>query len=104
MKCIHCGADSKKKDREQNQGRCGSCRHALAFEPASDPLKITDPLFQKMIQEVSGDGTLFFTTRQLWYEFNRKLLRRRFWRAPWGWVAGGSAASGCLGTLALSSL
>ena len=47
-------------------------------------------------ESVSGDGSRSFTERQLWYEFNRRMLRKTFWRAPWGWVAGVCAPTGII--------
>ncbi len=76
MKCIHCGSDSKLKERKANGGRCSKCYHRFAFEPTTDPRKITDGLFDRCIKDVSGDGALFFTEKQLWYELNRRLLRK----------------------------
>ena len=69
MKCIHCETNSTLKDR--SGGRCPKCGHAFAFEPTTDPHKVTDPLFYGAIQAVSGKGELFYTERQLWWEFNR---------------------------------
>jgi DNA-directed RNA polymerase subunit RPC12/RpoP len=76
MKCIHCGSDSKLKDRQANNGRCSQCKHRFAFEPTTDPRKVSDGLFERCIKDVSGEGTLFFTEKQLWYELNRRLLRK----------------------------
>jgi DNA-directed RNA polymerase subunit RPC12/RpoP len=86
MKCIHCGTDSKLKER--TAGRCKDCSHRFAFEPTKDPRRITDGAFKATIDAVSGKGAHFFTERQLWYELNRRVLRKRFWRQPWGAVAG----------------
>jgi hypothetical protein len=77
MKCILCGSDSKYPTRRSNGGRCGACKHPFAFEPKTDALSVTDGLFQKIIKDVSGDGKLFFTAKQLWYEFNRRMLKKR---------------------------
>ncbi|HLV80409.1 MAG TPA: hypothetical protein VKT32_09005 [Chthonomonadaceae bacterium] len=77
MKCIHCGSNSTYAVRRSNGGRCGACKHPFAFEPKTDPLGIADGAFQKMIQNVSGEGKLFFTEKQLWYEFNRQILKKR---------------------------
>ena len=61
MKCIHCGNNNNYRDRQRNSGSCKSCRHKFAFEPYTDPLKISDSLFHRMIQGVSDDGQVFFT-------------------------------------------
>lgn len=76
MKCIHCDSDTTYKVRSANGGRCGACGHAFAFEPKSNGLGVTDGLFQRVVKDVSGDGAIFFTERQLWYEFNRRLWRK----------------------------
>jgi uncharacterized membrane protein YgcG len=83
MKCIHCGTDSKRKDRPD--GRCPKCRHSFAFEPASDTHRVTDPQFKAAIDRVSGEGSVQFTDRALWYEFNRKWMKPGIWRSPYGW-------------------
>ena len=77
MKCIHCNTENNYKDRQGNRQSCKSCRHPFAFEPKTDPLQISDPLFARVIKDVSADGTLAFTSRQLWYELNRRLLARK---------------------------
>ncbi|HST62578.1 MAG TPA: hypothetical protein VLK84_27990 [Longimicrobium sp.] len=84
MKCIYCGTDSKRKDRPD--GRCPKCRHPFAFEPASDTNRVTDPQFKAVLDRVSGEGSVQFTDRALWYEFNRKWMKPGFWRSPYGWL------------------
>ncbi len=79
MKCIHCGEDSNFKDRSAKQA-CPKCGRKLAFEPTTDPLKVTDVFFDKAIKLVSSDKTLYFTERQLWYEFARRLAARPWWQ------------------------
>jgi hypothetical protein len=97
MKCIHCGTDTRGKDRASNGGRCAGCKHRFAFEPLKDPLGVTDPQFHAAVQRVSGDGNVAFTDRQLWYELNRKWMRPVFWRTPFPWIALGSGpAAGAL--------
>lgn len=77
MKCIHCGSDTTYPVRSANGGRCGSCMHPFAFEPKTDPTYgISDGLFQKVIEDVSDKGTLFFTDQNLWYELNRRLVKK----------------------------
>jgi hypothetical protein len=75
MACIHCGHRSRRKERLT--GRCPKCGHAMAFNPASDPLKVTDALFQSAVRSVSDDGRVRFTRRQLHYELDRKRRPRR---------------------------
>src|SRR5215207_4915993 len=82
MKCIHCGTDSRL--RERADGRCPRCRHRFAFEPTRDPHKVTDGQFKHAVDRVSGDARVLFTERHLWYEFNRRWMRPGFWRSPFG--------------------
>ena len=77
MKCIHCGSNNNYRDRQRNSGSCKVCQNKFAFEPYADPLKISDRLFQRLIQGVSDENRVFFTERQLWYEFNRYLWHKR---------------------------
>ena len=87
MKCIHCGTDTRGKDRASNGGRCAGCRHRFAFEPLKDPLGVTDTQFHAAIQRVSPEGGVAFHDRQLWYELNRKWMRPAFWSSPFSWLA-----------------
>lgn len=76
MKCIHCGSDSKLRDRKDK--RCPRCRHPFAFEPTADSLRVTDGQFKSAVDRVSGEGKVLFTERQLWYEFNRRWMKPGF--------------------------
>ena len=82
MKCIHCGTDSKLKDRQG--GRCPRCKHLFAFEPTADANRVTDGQFKAALDRVSGEGKVQFTERALWYEFNRKWMKPGVWRSPYG--------------------
>jgi DNA-directed RNA polymerase subunit RPC12/RpoP len=97
MKCIHCGTDSKKRQRAD--GRCPRCRHRLAFEPATDTNRVTDPQFKAAIDRVSGEGRVLFTERELWYELNRKWMKPGVWRNPYGWLPVLGGAPGLLSAL-----
>ncbi len=79
MKCIQCGTDNILKDRTDHSGRCKSCNHPFAFEPTTvtdKRLLITDPFFAKAIADISSDGTLFFTPKQLYYLLDKRLTAR----------------------------
>ncbi|MBW4614435.1 MAG: hypothetical protein KME21_14415 [Desmonostoc vinosum HA7617-LM4] len=77
MKCINCGTDNKLKDRVGNYGRCIKCNHQFAFEPTSmGKVKITDPMFAKVIADLSVNDTLFFTPKQLLYFFDNRLRKK----------------------------
>ena len=38
MKCVDCGKDATKKDRDIGGGRCNSCYHPFVTEPLEDGL------------------------------------------------------------------
>lgn len=97
MKCIHCGTDSKL--RERTGGRCPKCNHRFAFEPTGDPHKVTDGQFKNAADRVSGDGKVHFTERHLWYEFNRRWMKPGFWRSPWGALPFAGASPALLAAL-----
>ncbi|MDZ8237515.1 MAG: hypothetical protein RMZ69_10140 [Nostoc sp. ChiQUE01a] len=79
MKCIKCGTDNKLKDRTANKGRCVKCNHPFAFEPTSmGKAKITDPMFAKVLSDISGNNSLFFTPKQLFYFLNLRLGSKSF--------------------------
>ncbi|MBD2692202.1 hypothetical protein [Anabaena catenula] len=79
MKCINCGTDNNLKDRTANQGRCQKCNHPFAFEPTSmGNVKITDPMFAKILAEISANNTLFFTPKQLLYFLDSRLRNKSF--------------------------
>jgi hypothetical protein len=79
VKCIRCNTDNNLRDRTANMGRCSSCNHPFAFEPTAMSVnaKLTDPLFAKIIVDLSANNTLFFTPKQLYYLLDKR-LRSRF--------------------------
>ncbi|HYR12488.1 MAG TPA: hypothetical protein VEQ60_32165 [Longimicrobium sp.] len=97
MKCIHCGRDSRLRERKDK--RCPKCHHRFAFEPTTDPHKVTDGQFRNAIGRVSGEGKVQFTERQLWYEFNRRWMKPGFWRSPFGALPVAGAGPGVLAAL-----
>jgi hypothetical protein len=78
MKCIQCNVDNNLKDRTANQGRCSNCKHPFAFEPTSmeGNLKFTDGFFAKALADISANGTLYFTRKQLLYLLEKRLARK----------------------------
>ena len=74
MKCIHCGADSKYKDR--TTGNCPQCRKKFAFEPKSGD-RFTDAAFQAAIDAVSAKGQIRWGVEHLYYETCRRVARRQ---------------------------
>ncbi|MBW4507140.1 MAG: hypothetical protein KME64_11590 [Scytonematopsis contorta HA4267-MV1] len=84
MKCINCGTDNTLKDRTDNQGRCKNCNHLFVFEPTQmTGFKITDPMFAKLIADISVNNTLFFTPKQLFYLLDNR-FRKRSTSSAWG--------------------
>ena len=77
MKCIQCSTDSNLKDRIANHGRCKLCNHPFAFEPTSMlAIRFTDGFFAKALADISANGTLYFTRRQLLFVLEKRLLRK----------------------------
>jgi hypothetical protein len=74
MKCIDCGTESSKKDRGIGGGRCNSCHHAFVTEPLEDGL--TDMAIKSAVDQVSANGTLYFSKDQLKYQLQRKLNKK----------------------------
>jgi hypothetical protein len=97
MKCIHCGTDSKLRERADR--RCPKCKHRFAFEPTADPHNVTDGQFKNAVDRVSGTGKVQFTERELWYEFNRRWMHPGLWRSPFGVLPVVGAAPGVLAVL-----
>ncbi len=75
MKCINCGKDSKKQDRERSNGHCPSCHHSFVTEPSVDGL--TDMAIKSAETVVSSNGTLYFLKDHLKYQLQRKLHKRQ---------------------------
>lgn len=79
MKCIRCGADNNQRDRTAHAGRCKNCNHPFVFDPAivtDKRFKFTDQFFQKAIEDISANHTLFFTPKQLWNLLDRRLSNK----------------------------
>ena len=77
MKCIRCGKDNNLKDRTAHFGRCSNCNHPFVFEPTTmKDVKITDPLFQKAITDISTNNTLFFTPKQFLYFLDKRIKNK----------------------------
>jgi hypothetical protein len=103
MKCIHCGSDTTYPQRSSNGRRCATCLHPFAFEPKTDPYSVSDPLFQKCLSDVSAEGTLQFTARELYYELGRRLIKKSVHiPKPFGWTAAGLGAGGIIAGIAVS--
>jgi hypothetical protein len=73
MKCIKCEIDNTYKDRTQSKGKCKNCGHEFVFEPYRFmKRKFTDSFFDKLINDISANNTLFFTSAQLYYLINKR--------------------------------
>ncbi|MDJ0846109.1 MAG: hypothetical protein QNJ08_17970, partial [Crocosphaera sp.] len=75
MRCVKCGKNSNYKQRIANNSYCYNCGHPFAFEP-SEMKKIitfTDPFFASVLSDISAHNTLYFTSKQFHYFFNKKL-------------------------------
>lgn len=78
MRCFKCNTDNNLKDRQATGGRCENCRHPFAFDPKSTPgVDFTDKFFEQSLTNISVNGSLFFTPRQFYYFFNRRLNSKR---------------------------
>jgi hypothetical protein len=77
MKCVQCGADAKKKDRDAKGGRCPACNHPFVTEPSVDG--VTDMEIKNAEKAVSGNGTFYFSKEQLEYQLQRKYRKRARW-------------------------
>lgn len=87
MKCISCGTDNTLKDRTANYGRCKQCNHPFAFEPTSmGTVKITDPMFSKILADISAKNTLYFTPKQLLYFLDSRLRKKAFQPLGFGFL------------------
>jgi uncharacterized membrane protein len=79
MKCIKCATDNKLKDRQNisGQNKCTRCGHPFVFEPTQmTKVKITDPFFYKVINDISANNTLYFTPKQFYYFLEQRLKRK----------------------------
>ncbi|HWP43134.1 MAG TPA: hypothetical protein VNO14_07870, partial [Blastocatellia bacterium] len=74
MKCIHCGYDSRYKER--SYGRCPKCRKQFAFEPREGAL-LTDGAFKAAIDAVSSHGRIKWGVEHLYYEVCRRYRRKK---------------------------
>lgn len=72
MGCIQCGARTG-----IGETACGECHHPIAFPRAISTFVVTDDDFRTAIRDVSANGALRFTERQLWYALGRPM---RDWR------------------------
>lgn len=73
MKCPHCNTDQTY--RQRGGRRCSKCKREFAFEPRTDPLKLTDMRFTQIADKLSGGGALSYSVEQLRYALSAKVVR-----------------------------
>ena len=75
MKCIKCGKDNNLKDRKANKDRCYYCGHQFAFEKKvpTENAKFTCLFFANVLNSISAQKTLFFTSKKLGYFLDKRL-------------------------------
>lgn len=76
MRCIKCGKDTRKKDRDARLGKC-ACRHHFATEPADDGL--TDMVVKTAQDLVSANGLFYFLQEHLHYQLLRRTRKKLKW-------------------------
>jgi hypothetical protein len=87
MKCVRCGIDNTLKDRTSHYGACKSCQHPFVFEPTKmGTAKITDPMFAKLLADLSVNRTLFFTPKQLLYFLDGRLRSKTTINRKSAWI------------------
>lgn len=75
MQCPHCQAQLTYKQRSGR--RCRSCSQKFVLEPKTSPLKMSDLGLQKQAARLSNNGSLAYTSTQLYYAMARKAQRSR---------------------------
>lgn len=65
MKCPHCLADLKY--RERTDRRCPRCQKSFALEPRANPLKMSDLRLRRLAERLSQQGAYRYTASQLGY-------------------------------------
>ncbi len=75
MICPHCSLSIKY--RERSNKKCSKCGKALAFEPKSHSLRLTDIYFKKTVEKLGNKGTLYFTPEQLLFALSRKKMKSK---------------------------
>lgn len=74
MRCVKCGNDVKKKDRDAAGGKCSKCKHPFVTDPSSDGM--TDMMVRNAENVVSANGTYFFLEKQLEYQLIRTFRKK----------------------------
>jgi len=75
MKCPHCLADLKYRDRRD--GKCAKCRRPFALEPRGDVLGMSDLRLHRLAERLSDQGKCWYTAAQLGHAAVRNRIRRK---------------------------
>jgi hypothetical protein len=73
MRCPNCQADVKYRERSGHI--CAKCRREFALDPKDNHLKLHDLRFKDLHNQISQQGTLYYTADQLRHHAGRKVAR-----------------------------
>jgi hypothetical protein len=73
MICPHCHKTVKRKERTNLQ--CAFCKKRFALEPKDNALNLHDVRLMRLAGQLSGNGSVRYTTHQIYYAAARKSLR-----------------------------
>jgi len=73
MKCPHCLADLKYRDRRD--GKCAKCRRPFALEPRGDVLGMSDLRLRRLAERLSEQGKCWYTAAQLGHAAVRNKIK-----------------------------
>ena len=74
MKCPHCLADLKYRDRRD--GKCPQCQSPFALEPRDNALGLSDLRLRGFAERMSEQGKCWYTAAQLGYAIVRNKVKR----------------------------
>jgi hypothetical protein len=74
MKCPHCLADLKYRDRRD--GKCAKCRRPFALEPRGDVLGMSDLRLRGLAERLSDQGKCWYTAAQLGHAAVRNKIKQ----------------------------
>ena len=74
MKCPHCRADLKYRDRRD--GKCPQCQSPFALEPRDNALGLSDLRLRGFAERMSEQGKCWYTAAQLGYAIVRNKVKR----------------------------
>jgi hypothetical protein len=75
MKCPHCRADLKYRDRRD--GKCPQCQSPFALEPRANALEMSDLRLRGLAERLSEQGKCWYTAAQLGHAAVRNRIRRK---------------------------